>query len=91
MQTISLIFLALLAFMCAVGALHPRFEDNTFQRIGMGCVCLSSVALFDHVYRQGGASPAYTLMAGGLLVYALGVVIKVSKRPKTLVFPKIEG
>lgn len=82
MQTISLLLLAALAVMCAVGALHPRFEDNTFQRIGMGCVCLSSVALFDHVQRYGGASPACTLMAGGLLVYGVGVARKVAMRCK---------
>lgn len=82
MQTLSLIFLGLLALMCAVGALHPRFEDNTFQRIGLGCVCLSSVALLDHVSRYGGASPACTLMAGGLLVYGVGVAHKVANRGK---------
>ncbi len=82
MQTLSLIFFAALAVLCAVGALHPRFEDNTFQRIGMGCVCLSSVALIDHVTRYGGTSPACTLMAGGLVVYGIGVARKVAKRCK---------
>lgn len=82
MQTISLFLLASIAVLCAVGALHPKFEDNTFQRVGMGCVCLSSIALFDHVSRYGGASPACTLMAGGLVVYGLGVAHKVAKRCK---------
>lgn len=82
MHTVSLISLAMVALMCAVGALHPRFEDNTFQRIGMGCVCLSSVALFDHVSRYGGASPACTLMAVGLVMYGAGVAVKVARRCK---------
>ena len=91
MGAISFVSLFITGVLCAVGALHPRFEDNTLQRVGMGCICLSSVALMDHIARYGGTSPACSLMSIGMLVYASGVVVKVAKRQKPLTFPKIEG
>lgn len=79
MATLSLISLAIVALLCAIGTLHPAYEDNTLQRVGMGCVCLSSVGLMDHVWRFGGVSFPCSLMALGLLLFSLGVLAKVLK------------
>ncbi len=79
MVTVSLICLSIVAVLCLIGALHPAYDDNLLQRIGMGCICLSSIALMEHVYRYGGASSACSLMAIGMLMFALGVVLKVLK------------
>lgn len=79
MATLSLISLAIVALLCAIGALHPAYEDNTLQRLGMGCICLSSIGLMDHVWKYGGVSFACSLMSLGLLLFALGVLIKVLK------------
>lgn len=79
MATLSLISLCIVALLCAIGALHPAYQDNTLQRIGMGCVCLASVGLMDHVWRFGGVSFACALMSIGLLLFSIGVLIKVLK------------
>lgn len=79
MAALSLFSLAVVAIMCAIGALHPAYEDNTLQRVGMGCVCLSSVGLMDHVWRFGGVSLPCALMSIGLLLFSLGVLAKVIK------------
>lgn len=79
MATLSLISLFVVALLCAIGALHPAYQDNTLQRLGMGCVCLASVGLMDHVWKFGGVSFACSLMSVGLLLFAIGVLAKVVK------------
>lgn len=79
MAALSLLSLAIVATLCAIGALHSAYQDNTLQRIGMGCVCLASVGLMDHVWRFGGVSFACSLMSVGLLLFSIGVLIKVVK------------
>lgn len=79
MATLSLISLAVVALLCAIGALHSAYQDNTLQRFGMGCVCLASVGLMDHVWRYGGVSFNCALMSIGLLMFSIGVLAKVIK------------
>jgi len=79
MATLSLFSLAVVALLCAIGALHSAYQDNTLQRIGMGCVCLASVGLMDHVWRFGGVSFNCALMSIGLLLFSIGVLDKVIK------------
>jgi len=79
MATLSLISLSIVALLCAIGALHQAYQDNTLQRVGMGCICMASIGLMDHVWRFGGVSFACSLMSLGLLMFALGVLVKVLK------------
>jgi hypothetical protein len=82
MATISVFCLVVVAVLCAVGALHPHYNDNLLQRVGMGATCLSSLALADHVIKLDRVDPACLLLAGGLLSYSVGVALKVRKFAK---------
>lgn len=73
----SLLLLAILASVCAIGACHPAYDDNLLQRLGLGVICLACVALGAHVWATRAVLPACFLMACGLVLFAAGVVVKV--------------
>lgn len=79
MHTVSLIALVIVAALCAAGALSHAFDDNLLQRVGLAGIGLASVALADHVARDGAVTPACGLMSLGMLAYALGTASKVIK------------
>lgn len=90
MQHLAIFCLSAVAMLCAIGALHPRFEDNTLQRIGMGVVCVASVSLAEQCTR-GPIPVACGLMSIGLFAYSAGVAFKVARRHKPMRFPTITG
>jgi hypothetical protein len=77
--TITIVALVLVAILCALGALHPAYDDSLAQRAGMACICLSSVALLHHVWSARQVLPACSLMSIGMLLFAVGVALKVVK------------
>jgi predicted membrane channel-forming protein YqfA (hemolysin III family) len=82
MAIISVFCLVVVAVLCIIGALHPRYHDNLLQCIGMGATCLSSLVLAHHVIKLDRVDPACLLLAGGLLSYSIGVALKVRKFAK---------
>lgn len=68
------ILIALVALAC-IGVLHSAFNDNLLQRVGLCCIALGSIA----EAITPGINPRLLLVAG-LLVYAVGVFIKVWQR-----------
>jgi len=77
--TLSIFCLAVVAAMCAIGALHPRFNDNLLQRVGMGAICLANIALAHHVMQLDRVDPSCLVLAGGMLAFAVGTAQKVCK------------
>ena len=63
--------LYLLVVLACIGVLHPAFNDNLLQRLGLCLVALGSTA----EAMNSGLHPRL-LMAGGCLIYALGVAFK---------------
>lgn len=83
MDTATLICLSLVSVMCMAGALHPMYDDNLLQRIGMGCVGLACASFAEHVYKVKGTPFACFLLSVGLLAFAVGIAIKVYQhRPR---------
>ena len=42
MATLYTLALLIVALVCALGVLHPRYEDTLLQRIGMAVACLGA-------------------------------------------------
>lgn len=65
------ILITLVALSC-IGVLHTSFSDNLLQRTGLCCIALGSAA----EVTAPGMNPRLLLVVG-LLIYAVGVLIKV--------------
>ena len=81
MHIVSMISLALVALMCAVGALHPRFGTTRFSvsawAAGVFVVrlrCLITFRVMAALHQLAG-----TLMAVGLVMYGAGVAVKIAR------------
>lgn len=79
MATMSIIFLIAVAALCGIGTLHPKFNDNLLQRIGMGGMCLACLILSEHVVKLNRVDPSCLVLSGGMFLFALGTVKKVWK------------
>lgn len=68
---------------CVLGVLHPRYEDNLIQRIGLSVGALGSMAeLWFFVFERFVPDAADLLFAGGVALFCIGTVIKKWRGPK---------
>lgn len=79
----SLYILALLtvALVCALGVLHPRYEDTLLQRIGMAVACLGAVAELAALWHGYDRINAHITTTLGAALFALGTVVKKWRGP----------
>ena len=73
----------LILAICVIGVLHPRYEDNLVQRLGMAVAALGGVAELWWLY-QGQFMPDETdiVFSGGVALFALGTVLKKILAPR---------
>lgn len=82
MATLYTLALLIVAAVCALGVLHPRYEDTLLQRIGMAVACLGAVgelAALWHGYDRINANITTTT---GAALFALGTVLKKWRGPR---------
>jgi hypothetical protein len=77
METLLITACIISAVVCAIGALHPSFDDNLAQRCGMGAAALACTGM---AY-SGRYTPSTALLVTGVACYALGTVFKLCKQP----------
>lgn len=76
MQTVYCLSLAAIAAICAVAVLHPRYQDNLGQRIGMAITCIASVAEIWAATQSPERMNATALFAAGVALFAASTVWK---------------
>ena len=76
MQTVYCLSLAAIAAICALGVLHPRYQDNLGQRIGMATTCIASVAEIWAATQSPERMNASALFAAGVALFAASTVWK---------------
>lgn len=68
--------LALIAAVSLAAIYHPRFEDNTLQRVGLVAMCFGA-ALRLYTYVQGMDLPGLRYaLTYGMAIYAMGTALK---------------
>jgi hypothetical protein len=72
--------LAIIAVVCALAVLHPRYEDNLVQRIGMATACLGSVAELVALMAKADRFNAGAVTLAGVAAFAIGTVWKKAKQ-----------
>ena len=77
MWIVSLVSLVGVTALCVVGTFHKSYSDNVMQRVGMAGIAFSMLSLIEHVWKTQSASPACSILAVSLLVFACGVAQKV--------------
>lgn len=68
--------LLIVAVICAVGALHPRYQDTVLQHAGMAATCCGALAEIYLTYRGMERLHGATLFAVGVALFALGTFLK---------------
>lgn len=68
--------LTIVAFICLLGVLHPRYEDNLLQRVGMACTCIGCMAQILILWRDHEGANALTVTMAGVSAFAIGTVWK---------------
>ena len=79
---VSIVCLAIIALVCAAGALYDGFQDNWFEFAGMSALCFWCVSRIGIVWQRDYELPEYLLLYGGLAFFALGAAVKVVRRAR---------
>lgn len=82
MQTVYCLSLVAIAVVCAVAVLHPRYEDNLGQRVGMATTCIASVAEIWATTQSPERMNATALFAAGVALFATATVWKKIKEDR---------
>ena len=75
-EAVHVFSLGVIALACALGVLHPRYQDNILQRTGMGIACVGASSV---VYLGGcneHSQNAQILFSIGVACFAAGTVWK---------------
>jgi hypothetical protein len=85
-----MLFVVLLnAFFCLLGVISNKFNDNIMQRIGMGLLCIASLARADTLWNK---MPEMSLLRSwihiGIFFFAFGTWYKVTAHAWLLAHPK---
>lgn len=72
----SLILLAILITLCVIGLVHPLFNDNLGQCIGMVVILLWAVVMVDRILTVKYAALEPMLLCTGIIFYGLGVSVR---------------
>lgn len=68
--------LALVSVVCAIGVLHPRYNDNLMERVGMAATCLGGIGEISSTLRGLERLNAASLFVCGVAVFAIGSLWK---------------
>jgi hypothetical protein len=82
MATLYILALLIVALVCALGVLHPRYEDTLLQRIGMAVACLGAVAELAALWHGYDRINAHITTTTGAALFALGTVVKKWRGPR---------
>lgn len=82
MATLYTLALLIVALVCALGVLHPRYEDTLLQRIGMAVACLGAVAELAALASGYDRINAHITTTLGAALFALGTVVKKWRGPR---------
>lgn len=82
MATLYTLALLIVAAVCALGVLHPRYEDTLLQRIGMAVACLGAVAELAALWHGYDRINAHITTTLGAALFALGTVVKKWRGPR---------
>ena len=80
MELIYCTALSVVSMVCGLAVLHPRYEDNLVQRIGLALAGVGSFGLTLAILLGAQQLNASTLFAVGVAVFALGTVWKHRRR-----------
>lgn len=71
---LSVLCLAIVGGLCAVGVFHPRYQDTLGERIGMSLVGLWCLARLPVKLASGAATePVHLMLQVGMASFALGM------------------
>jgi len=82
MATLYTLALLIVAAVCALGVLHPRYEDTLLQRIGMAVACLGAMAELAALWHGYDRINAHITTTTGAALFALGTVLKKWRGPR---------
>lgn len=82
MAALYTLALLIVALVCALGVLHPRYEDTLLQRIGMAVACLGAVAELAALASGYDRINAHITTTLGAALFALGTVVKKWRGPR---------
>lgn len=81
MTAVYILSLLAIAGVCALGVLHPRYEDTLTQRIGLAVACLGAVAELAALLQAMAPLTARPITTAGVALFALGTVLKKWRGP----------
>lgn len=76
----SVVCLTLIALLCVVGTLHPRYDDNLLQRCGMALLALACIGRAAEALASGAVSAQSMIMHVAVLLCAVGTAFKYWRR-----------
>lgn len=76
MQVLYLLALLVTSVVCLLGVLHPRYQDNLLQRLGMAVACLGAVAELWTTLEGVVRVNAHIVSSVGVALFAVGTVLK---------------
>ena len=82
MPALYTLALLVVALVCALGVLHPRYEDTLLQRVGMAVACLGAVAELAALASGYDRINAHITTTLGAALFALGTVLKKWRGPR---------
>jgi hypothetical protein len=81
MLTMALVCLMLVAVTCFLGTFSPYYDDNLPQRVGMAVIFFFCVSKMKSLNETQYVETDLLIMYFGMMVYAVGTVYKVARRP----------
>jgi len=88
MEFIAIALMLGILALCFWGSVSEKYRDNWVQRLGMSVVGLACVVRIGHVVQDEVAKPQSVLLYAGILIFGLGILLKVRKhcrKPPTIV------
>ena len=74
--TLYCALLAVVAFICALAVLHPRYEDNLLQRVGMAITCIGATAQIFVTWAGMYGMHSRLFLVAGVAIFAVGTLWK---------------
>jgi len=75
---ISIISLAIVVAICALGLYHRAFNDNLLQCLGMSGLVLFCISRIRWIWAFGVDDPSWTGLHASIALYAIGTLVKVT-------------
>lgn len=76
MSSLYLAAVVIIGIVSLVGVMHPRYQDNFLQRLGMILMFLGAIGVTRALSMGGSSLNAASLMTWGMALYAVGTFFK---------------